>query len=264
MTERRQSETYEQCVAAWAIEEFDFVDVTVTANAKIRGILSERLRQIDVLLENRLDRNPEARVIVDAKLHGRPVDIEVIEAAEAKLRDVNAAFAVVVSSGGFTKSAIRRSEDFVRLRLLEYDWLIDEYEGSYSNCLTDADCGSQSLLWSVDKVDGAGPGWLMYKYGKCVRCHTFHVLCQDCGSEFPVHDGHTVTCECDDREWGAIPESEASGHEGIPESTWLMLKRGKEFYGLQRKPIGKITSQVRPCPNNEDLTSRAGEWIARS
>ncbi len=111
MKERRNADHYERCVAAWAIEEFDFVDVTVTANAKIRGIISERLRQIDVLLENRFGANPKARVIVEAKLHGRPVNIEVIEATEAKLRDVNASAAVIVSSSGFTKSAIRRSED---------------------------------------------------------------------------------------------------------------------------------------------------------
>jgi hypothetical protein len=99
-------------------------------------------------------------------------------------------------------------------------------------------------LWSVDKIDGAGPGWLMYKYGKCISCHTFHVLCRDCGTEFSIPDGYTIMCECEDREWGAIPESEASGHTATPESTWLMLRFGDEIYGLQRKPIGKVTSQM--------------------
>jgi len=37
MNDRPKSNIYERCVAAWAIEEFDFVDVTVTANAKVRG-----------------------------------------------------------------------------------------------------------------------------------------------------------------------------------------------------------------------------------
>jgi Restriction endonuclease len=181
--------------------------------------------------------------LVEAKLHGRPVDIEVIEATEAKLRDVNAAHAVIVSSVGFTSSAVRRSEEFIELTLLEYDKLVDEYSDAYSNCLSDSNCG-KDLLWSVDKIDGAGTGWLMYKYGKCVRCQTFHVLCQDCGAEFPIPDGQTANCDCDDREWGAIPESDASGHNGKPESTWLMLKLDGQFYGLQRKPMGAITSQI--------------------
>jgi hypothetical protein len=241
MNDRPKSDVYERCVAAWAIEEFDFIDITVTANAKIRGRISGRLRQVDVLLEDRIKGNPEARVIVDAKLHGRPVDIEVVEATEAKLRDVSAAHAVIVSSGGFTKSAIRRDEDFIELTLLDYDRLVDEYSDAFNDCLADSNCGLE-LLWSVDKIDGAGPGWLMYKYGKCVRCHTFHVLCQDCGSAFPIPDGHTVKCDCEDREWGAIPESEASDNTATPESTWLMLKLGDEFYGLQRKPIGKVAS----------------------
>ena len=156
----------------------------------------------------------------------------------------NAAHAVIVSSGGFTKSAISRSDELVELTLLEYDQLVDKYSDAFGNCLADGNCGLE-LLWSVDKIDGAGPGWLMYKYGKCIRCHTFHVLCRDCGSEFPIPDGHTVRCDCGDRQWGAIPESEASGHTGTPESTWLILKFGEEFYGLQRKPIGKVASQLK-------------------
>jgi Restriction endonuclease len=243
MNDRPKSSVYERCVAAWAIEEFDFVDITVTANAKVRGHISGRSRQVDVLLEDRTTGNPEGRIIVEAKLHGRPVDIEVVEAVEAKLRDVNAAHAVIVSSGGFTKSAISRGDEFIQLTLLEYDQVVDEYSGAFGNCLADSDCGAE-LLWSVDKIDGAGPGWLMYRYGKCIRCHAFHVLCRDCGTEFSIPDGHTVMCECEDREWGAIPESEASDHTGTPESTWLMLRFGVELYGLQRKPIGNVTSQV--------------------
>lgn len=244
MDARSNSDVYERCVAAWAIEEFDFIDITVTANAKIRGNISGRSRQVDVLLESRINENPEARIIVEAKLHGRPVGIEIVEATEAKLRDVNAAQAVIVSSGGFTKSAISRSEDFVELTLLDYDQLVDEYSDVFDDCLADGNCGLE-VLWSVDKIDGAGPGWLMYKYGKCIRCHTFHVLCQDCGTTLAVPDGRTVECGCEDREWGAIPESQASGHTGPPESTWLMLKFGDEFYGLQRKPIGDVASQIR-------------------
>jgi hypothetical protein len=245
MKARRKSDIYERCVAAWAIEEFDLIDLTITANAKIRGVLSGRSRQIDVLLEDRLGSNPRARVLVEAKLHGRPVDIEVVEAIEAKLRDVNAGHAVIVSSGGFTNSAIRRSAELIELTLLEYDEIIEEYADSFGHCLSSFNCG-QELLWSVDRIDPAGPGWLMYRYGKCIRCHHFHVLCRDCGSEFPIPDGRTVNCGCYDREWGAIPESQASGHVGVPESTWLMLKLNGEFYGLQRKPIGSVTSQTDP------------------
>jgi hypothetical protein len=155
MNDRRKSDIYERCVAAWAIEQFDFIDITVTANAKIRGVISNRSRQIDVLLEDRFSSNPDARVIVEAKLHGRPVDIEVVEAIEAKLRDVNAAHAVIVSSGGFTSSATRRSEELIELTLLEYDYLVDEYSDAFSDCQSESNCG-QELLWSVDKFH-AGP-----------------------------------------------------------------------------------------------------------
>jgi hypothetical protein len=68
MNDRPKSNLYERCVAAWAIEEFDFVDVTVTANAKVRGHISGRSRQVDVLLEERTIGNPEGRIIVEAKV----------------------------------------------------------------------------------------------------------------------------------------------------------------------------------------------------
>ena len=51
-------------------------------------------------------------------------------------------------------------------------------------------------------------------------------------------------CDCDDREWGAIPESELSGHLGKPESTWLVVHSGDEFIAMDRKPIGQITRQL--------------------
>lgn len=239
MPNQKLSKIYERCVAAWAIENFDFIDLTVTANAKIKGVISNRSRQIDVLLEDRYACNPNARVIVEAKLHGRPIDIEIIEAIEAKLRDVNASHAVIVSSEGFTKSAYRRSEENIDLTVLSYNELVDEYQDKFSNCISINNCGKE-LLWSIPKIDAYGPGWLMYKYGKCLKCHTFHILCLDCGAELPIKDGHIVNCDCEDREWGAIPESKKSGHIGKPESTWLMLKLNNELYGLQRKPIGHI------------------------
>ena len=73
MSDRPKSSVYERCVAAWAIEEFDFVDITVTANAKVRGHISGRSRQVDVLLEDRTTGNPEGRIIVEASMKRAPV-----------------------------------------------------------------------------------------------------------------------------------------------------------------------------------------------
>lgn len=220
----------------------------MTANAKIRGSISGRSRQIDVLVEDRRFTNPAARIVVEAKLHGRKIDIGGVEAFEGKLRDVNASFGVLVASGGFTSSAERRADDAITILLLDYDELLDGYDWRFGRCFADgckqSDAGS--VIWSIDRVDPAGPGWLMYRYGKCTVCHAFHVLCRDCGTEFAVPDGLTCACDCGNREWGAIPESEASGHQAEPESTWLMLRIDGDFIGLQRKPIGKVKAQKQP------------------
>lgn len=84
-------------------------------------------------------------------MHGRAVDIEVVEAVEAKLRDVNAAHAVIVSSGGFTKSAIRRGNELIQLTLLEYDQVVDEHSDTFGTVLPIAtavrnSCGPSTRL----------------------------------------------------------------------------------------------------------------------
>ena len=59
-----------------------------------------------------------------------------------------------------------------------------------------------------------------------------------------ITDGRIARCGCEDREWGSIPESRVSGHTGIPNSTWLMLKHDGSFQALDRKPIGRVKQQV--------------------
>ena len=45
-----------------------------------------------------------------------------------------------------------------------------------------------------------------------------------------VPDGRIGRCHRDDREWGAIPESELSGHLGKPESTWLVVHKRRRIH----------------------------------
>lgn len=81
---------------------------------------------------------------------------------------------------------------------------------------------------------------LIIQTGKCDGCHSFHVWCWDCGGKFAVPDGKMVICDCD-RKWAAVPESPESGHEGEPESVWLMMREddnpANQPVVLDRRPL---------------------------
>ena len=242
----RKWEIYESCVAALMAEKEDADSISVTANAKIRGVISARSRQIDVLIED-LRLSPQAyRIIVDAKLRKRALDVEDIEAFEGKMKDVSAHRGILVVSSQATRSAKRRAEDTITIEILPFEEVVEEYDWRLDPCLAPSKLKHihSTVLWSPHKVIGLGPGWLMYRTGKCSACGSFHVCCGDCGSEFAILDGRLASCGCEDRAWGAIPESKTSGHVGEPTSTWLMLRHEAEFIPLERKPIGKVGQQL--------------------
>jgi methyl coenzyme M reductase beta subunit len=241
------SAVYERCVAAFCAEsELASEAVSMTANAKIKGVISGRTRQIDVLVDDMRYSARASRIIVDAKRRSRRMDIKNVEEFEGMMRDCGARHGVIVCTSGATKGAIRRAQDFITITVLPYEDAL-EFEWEYEPCLGCHCAGltarSGMVLWN-HRITGLGPGWLMYNTGKCDRCHQFHAWCSDCGSHLCVADGQTMRCGCVDREWGSIPESRASGHTGTPESTWLMLKHRGEFLALDRKPIGKVRHQI--------------------
>lgn len=240
------NEVYERCAAAFCAEsELASEAVSVTPNAKIKGVVSGSTRQIDVLVEDMRYSPRASRIIVDAKMRGRRIDIKNVEEFEGMMRDCGASHGVIVCTNGATKGAIRRAQDLITITVLPYEDAL-EFGWMYEPCLGRC-AGSTArpgmVLWNHG-ITGLGPLWFMYKTGKCDRCHQFHAWCSDCGSHLCVADGRTARCGCEDREWGSIPESRASGNTGTPESTWLMLKHGGKFLALDRKPIGKVRQQI--------------------
>lgn len=76
----------------------------VTRNARVDGRHSLTVRDVDVLIEGKLNAF-DVRVAIEAKNYKDRVGVEKVEAFCTKLQDVGAALGVMVSSMGFTEPA---------------------------------------------------------------------------------------------------------------------------------------------------------------
>ena len=110
-------EIYERMVARMTADQIG-TDLCVTANARIRGRISGRSRQIDVLIEARHEPDASRRVVVDAKNHKRKVDVPDVEAFLGLMADVGATHGYLVCSTGYTKAAEKRAQMAVMIALV--------------------------------------------------------------------------------------------------------------------------------------------------
>jgi len=236
---------YERCVAAFAVENYGSINVTVQPNVKLKGEISDKWRQIDILVDARWDDNTFTRMIIDAKQRDHKIDINDVEAFEGMMKDCRAARGVIVCTNGFTDGALKRAQDAITITILTFEE-IEEYEWEYEECLGPCSNSSKEkgcrgmVLWAEYLPMGSNDLWLIVRTGKCDGCHSFHVWCWDCGEKFAVPDKKIVMCGCD-RLWASVPESRESGHLGIPKNVWLMMREDNDPDNLpiaiDRRPI---------------------------
>lgn len=79
-------------------------EAKVTHNAKVQGVDSEVMRQIDVLVEQHVGQYP-MRVVIDCKDYASPVDAKGVEEFIGLVRDVRAHRGAMVCPSGFTSTA---------------------------------------------------------------------------------------------------------------------------------------------------------------
>ena len=82
-----------------------FLNSNITYNKHIKGLYSDRMRQIDVFIKT----NTEKVYVVDSKMYATKVDVKAVESFIGMIKDVGADYGVIVSEKGFTKSAIKRA-----------------------------------------------------------------------------------------------------------------------------------------------------------
>jgi hypothetical protein len=97
---------YEQEIADYFCAEYP--NARITPDAKIIGRFSKIERQIDLLIQdNAVDF--DFRIVVDGKYRDKKIDLNDVESFISFLRDVGAHKGVMISTEGYTQSAINRA-----------------------------------------------------------------------------------------------------------------------------------------------------------
>src|SRR5262249_5035699 len=150
------------------------------------GRLSDKSRQIDVLLDLRHDTDNSRRVIVDAKRRQRKLDVKDVEAFEGLMKDVGAHHGFLVSSTGYSGAAQRRAQDAITISIVPLEHVEQIDPTRWPRCLG-AKCANGRVFWSgypelsmsllpisSPKADVEKRTWLHY-VGKCDQCGKFHM-----------------------------------------------------------------------------------------
>jgi hypothetical protein len=187
------SKLYEKIVSQLIFEEYE-VDTTIVPNAKIKGSISERSRQIDILIDSKYG-DSNKRIIIDTKYQNRPIDIKQVEQFEGMMRDVNAQRGILVCPNGYTKSAFRRAQEFITIRLVTEEEV--ENIGFYGWEYCTSNFCNGSLLWELNPTLIRNSLLEITCSAKCDKCSKFNVWCWACGQKFSLNDEDNQKCECE-------------------------------------------------------------------
>lgn len=238
---------YERLVASAEADALADGRLTIVPNAHLVGSISGRRRQVDVLIDSRVADGVDRRVLVDAKLRGRPLSVTDVESFLGMMTDCRAQRGILVCPEGWTKTAMRRAQRAVTIKILAVDELDDFDLVGWDMCL--GRCAEEERPPETS-------GWLMYDsvfhigrldqplsmvaIAKCDVCHDFHVWCWECGQRLALRgDEAEAKCLCE-RFW--ITSLEDDGPDDNPGATQsvcltcVILPSGRHDT-LDRRPI---------------------------
>lgn len=165
----------------------------VTPNARLTGRISRRSRQIDVLIDLRHDTDNTQRIIVDAKRRTRKIGVTEVEAFKGLMEDVGATHGCLVCPSGYTKSAERRAQSAVSIRLVPLNRLMNFDPSTWPRCESET-CQNGHVFWdgypelSMPPMTMRKSGLVqlhsqpfVHYVGKCDHYGRFHVKCLTCG-----------------------------------------------------------------------------------
>lgn len=199
---------YERLIACLMVNELS-TDLCVTPNARVIGSISGRSRQLDVLIDARHATNNARRIIVDAKMRKRKIDVPQVEAFKGLMEDVEATHGYLICPAGHTAAAERRAQELITLCLVP-PYHLDGFDPSkWPKCKGPA-CAHGRVFWDgypeltlglvpVGEATASGSQTVPFLHfvGKCDHCGRFHVQCMTCSEQFSLDDDNgDYRCKC--------------------------------------------------------------------
>ncbi|MGQ0466897.1 MAG: restriction endonuclease [Sporichthyaceae bacterium] len=175
-----------------------FTDVTVSHNQKQAGRLSQRQRQIDVLITGSVAGHSTTIVVECKRNASRAVGIGVVDAFVGKLLDLETDIGVLWAFGGFDAGAIARANGARHPRIdlrspadfLEHRGIPDEFFNAL-DCPNE-NCWGGEINWFKQTGEDSK---LELDVGYCGSCGTFAGRCNDSECEdITALDGGDVSC----------------------------------------------------------------------
>jgi len=221
---------FERLVAMLTSEQYNEEEFTVIPNAKVRGFISGRKRQLDVLVDFRYDSDLSRRIIFDAKDRSRPVDIKEVEMLEGMMKDVKARHGYIVCTSGYTKSALARAEQHIGIKLVTEAEVEDFDISNWDRCFTEGNCGGL-VLWDAHPGIIIDEKVTIHTLGKCDECGAFHVHCDGCGMTKAFYGDEDWQCGCEGPWfWLTSTETEHGSTELEYHANYLILVLGNGQY----------------------------------
>lgn len=242
-------EVYERLIARLVVNQIGS-GLCVTPNVRVRGKVSGTIRQLDVVIENRHDRDDLRRIVVDAKARRRKIDVKDVESFLGLMHDVEATHGYLVCPAGYTKAAEHRAQSGISLRLIPLDRIGDFDPSKWPRCLKGR-CTIGRVFWdgypelslalhpsSPIHRSLASVSYVHY-VGKCDRCASFHVRCLTCGEimmvaeDNPVDIGHQCRCRLP---WFWIASTETGRKRNQSAELHVVMGTG-EIRTVDRRPL---------------------------
>ncbi len=235
---------YERFVAELCSDDYQSSSVTVIPNAKIKGCLSQTLRQVDVLIDSRFGDDRNRRIIVDSKKYNRPLNVKDVESFHGMMLDCSSKAGILVCPNGYSEAAKKRAQDFINLKVVSLAELENIDLSLWDDCFSE-NCNDKAerglVLWDSPMGIGSTMSPVSIScIGKCDVCGDFHIWCWDCGTKFSVSNESEAQCACG-YPWfwlTTIEEDDISSNEyEISKSVYLLLVTLKDVFIADRKPL---------------------------
>lgn len=169
----------------------EFPDAILKHNQRIKGLISGRSRQIDILVEGKV-LHMDIRGVIECKYLNKKIDIPIIEAFISFLEDVGANVGFLITNIGFTKAAKKRATHSIKIEVITLNELEDYYFSWWDSC---EGC-SREIHWENGQKAKCKSQLVNIEIGHCSYCGTMHLTCSKCSHIIMIDDNYNQVHEC--------------------------------------------------------------------